>query len=132
MTQKEFDKALENSKIEAEAIVSALSVAAPNDMEPLVRRFIACKYFLTPEEMTTDQLLPLGEYSTAKLIGLRNKGLQFAEKNSGCTSASSGVIKKVLLVMALGRIFGITLDPDKVSMVDTIPQLVKLLNDYIN
>lgn len=126
MTQEEFEQGLARRKARAEEVAAALTGAPAARMEGLLREYIACRYFLDAEEMTTDRLVDLGEQSTAKMAGWKRAGLQFAETSAGCTAASSGVIKKMLLAIALGRIIGISLDPDAVAAADTIGQLAAL------
>ncbi len=127
MTQQEFTALLAQNRARAEAIASALAAAPAEQVEPLVREFLACKYFLTADEMDTDDLIRLGERSTEKLANLQKGGLHYADKNAGCTTAGSSTIKKVLLAMALGKAVGRKLDADAVACAETIPQLSALL-----
>ena len=127
MTQAEFDRALAAKKAEEEAVASAFASAPDDEIEALLREFIACKYFLEPEDMQTDDLIALGNSSTEKLAGCKKSGLQFEEKSAGCTTASSGVIRKVLLAITVGKLIGARLDPDAVAMTETIPQLAELI-----
>ena len=127
MTHEEFNLRLENNKAK-EAVIAASFANAPDDrILELLYEFISCKYFLEPENMTTDNIVRLGEISTAVLAGYQKAGLEFREKSAGCTTASSGVIKKVLLAMAIGKLIGAKLDPDAVAMVDTVSQLAELV-----
>ncbi len=126
MTREEFLRALEEKRCKEAELTSALAAASDAQMEPLLRQYLCCKYFLRPEELTTDNLIALGEKSTAKVAGLQRSGLDFPEKSAGCTTASSGVIKKTLLALALGRILGLTLDPDEAAEADTIGDLADL------
>lgn len=127
MTQAEFEAALERNHKRIGEITASLPTAADHEIEPLLREFLCCKYFLEPEELTTEDLLALGEYSTAKMAGYANQGINFVEKSAGCTTASSGTIKKILLAMAIGKILKLRLDPDTVAAVDTISDLAELI-----
>ena len=127
MTQAEFEDALEKNHRRIAEITKAIPTATDAEIEPLLTEFLCCKYFLEPEELTTDKLLALGEYSTAKMAGYANQGIKFVEKSAGCTTASSGTIKKILLAMAIGKIMGIQLEPNAVARVDTISQLAALI-----
>ena len=69
--------------------------------------FLCCKYLLHPEEIRSENLIQLGEQSTAKIAGIQSSGIEFREKSAGCTTASSGVIKKILLAMAVGKCIGV-------------------------
>lgn len=127
MTQQEFTAALAENRTRAEEIAAALPGASDEETEALVREFISCKYFLTAEEMVTDDLIRLGDRSTEKLADLQKGGLRYADKNAGCTTAGSSTIKKVLLAMALGKAIGTKLDADDVAYAETIPQLARLV-----
>lgn len=127
MTQAEFNQSISEMKHRADEIALAIPSAGEEDLVPLVWEYVRCKYLLTPEEMTTDNLSVLGRISTEKLIGIRNSGIEYKDKAAGCTSASSDVIKKILLAMALGRILETKLNPDDVANVVTINDLVELL-----
>ena len=93
----------------------------------MLREYIGCRYFLTQEEMTTDDLIALGDLSTEKLARLQRGGLQYADKNAGCTTAGSSTIKKELLAMALGKAIGMSLDADDVAYARTISDLAVLV-----
>ncbi|MCD8116632.1 MAG: hypothetical protein LUE21_05885 [Oscillospiraceae bacterium] len=127
MTQGEFDRALSAKRQKEEAIASSFSTASDAEIEALLRDFLCCKYFLEPNELNTDNLVVLGDTSTAKMAGFQKAGIVFQEKSAGCTTASSGLIKKVLLAMAVGKLIGAKLDPDAVAEADTIPQLAAVI-----
>lgn len=129
MTQQEFTAQLAQNKARAKEISDALPAAPEASLPELIREFIACKYFLAPEEMTTDHLLQLGDLSTEKMANLKKGGLQYADKNAGCTTAGSSTIKKVLLAMALGKAIHRHLDADSVAYAETVPQLVQIISD---
>ena len=129
MTQQEFNAWLEQNRARTEAIASALPTAPDSEVATLVREFISCKYFLSDEEMDTENLIQLGDKSTEKMENLKKGGLEYADKNAGCTTAGSSTIKKVLLAMALGKIIGHRLNADAVAYAETIPQLVQLIID---
>ncbi|MCD8144160.1 MAG: hypothetical protein LUD79_02275 [Oscillospiraceae bacterium] len=127
MTQAEFDRALAAKRQKEEAIASSFATAPDAEIEALLRDFLCCKYFLKPEDLNTDNLVALGDMSTAKMAGFQKAGIVFQEKSAGCTTASSGVIKKVLLAMAVGKLIGQKLNPDAVAEAETIAQLAALI-----
>ncbi len=127
MTQAEFDQALAAKRQREAALAASFATVPDEGMEALLREFLCCKYFLEPEELTTDDLVALGDASTAKMAGFRRAGIAFQEKSAGCTTASSGVIKKVLLAMAVGKLIGHKLDPDAVAETETVAQLAALI-----
>ncbi len=127
MTQEKFTRLLAQNRARADAIASALASASPDALCPMLREYIGCRYFLTQEEMTTDDLIALGDLSTEKLARLQRGGLQYADKNAGCTTAGSSTIKKVLLAMSLGKAIGMSLDADDVAYARTISDLAVLV-----
>lgn len=127
MTQDEFNRILREKKTREEAIASSLANVPDQEIEHLLREYISCKYLLPVEEMTDDDLIRLGEKSTAYIAGILKQGIEFREKSAGCTTASSGVIKKSLLAIRLGQLIGKKLDPDAIAMTETVPQLAELI-----
>lgn len=127
MTQEAFDLQLRENKVREAAIAVSLAEAADEEVLGLLYGYISCKYFLEKSEMDTYNLLELGEASTAKMAGLQRAGLAFREKSAGCTTAPSGVIKKILLAMAVGKCIGKKLDPDQVAAAETVSQLADLV-----
>ena len=127
MTQEEFNRRLEEKRAREAEIASSFAAAPDGKIETLLREFLACKYLLDPEDLDTDDLVALGEKSTAKIAGFQKAGLEFKEKSAGCTTASSGVIKKVLLAMAVGKLIEKKLDPDVVAEATTISDLTELI-----
>ncbi len=127
MTQEEFDRALTEKRAREEALAASFAVVPDSEIEALLREFIACKYFLLPEDLKRNDLIALGNLSTARMAGYQQAGIQFREKSAGCTTASSGVIKKVLLAIAIGKLIGKKLDPDAVAQVETVPQMAELI-----
>ena len=57
MTQAEFEDALEKNHRRIVEITKAIPTATDAEIEPLLTEFLCCKYFLEPEELTTDNLL---------------------------------------------------------------------------
>ena len=127
MTQAEFNQTLAEKKAREEAIASSLASAPDEEILGLLLEFLCCKYLLGPEKIHSENLVQLGEQSTAKIAGLQNSGIEFREKSAGCTTASSGVIKKILLAMAVGKCIGVKIDPDQVAKAETVSQLADLI-----
>lgn len=127
MTQAEFNQALIDKKAREEAIASSFAIATDEEIPELLREYLCCKYLLMPEEIDTDNLIKLGEKSTAKIAGIKSSGIEFREKSAGCTTASSGVIKKILLAMAVSKCIGIKINPDEVAQAETLPQMADLI-----
>lgn len=127
MTQEEFNLKLQENKVREAAIAASLMKDSDEEVLKLLYGYISCKYFLEDFELDTENLVELGEKSTAKMAGLQKSGLAFREKSAGCTTASSGVIKKILLAMAVGKCIGKKLDPDQVAATETVAQLADLV-----
>jgi len=94
--------------------------------------FLAEKYFLTPEEMTTEDILVLGDISTAKLAEIKKSGVDFKDTSVGCTSVASNATKKALLVLTLGKLLGVTFDPDRVAEATDLTALAELVKELLD
>lgn len=128
MTSEEYKaKTSENKHRSALYAELILSASDEDDLYLLLRGFIGCRYFLDPPEMTSDDLLQLGDLSTEKLAGLRRGGLEFEDRSVGCTSVASSMAKKALLVLTLGKTLHIDIDPDDAASAATVKQLAGLI-----
>lgn len=127
MTAEEYKCRVADNKRRSEFYAEVMLSADAEDIYPLLRDFIACRYFLDESEMTSDDLVVLGERSTEKLARLRRGGLETADRSVGCTSAPSAVTKKALLVLTLGRLLNIRFDPSEAAAAATVAQLAELI-----
>ena len=75
MTQAEFNQALAEKKAREEAIASSFAGAPDEEIPGLLLEFLCCKYLLHPEEIRSENLIQLGEQSTAKIAGIQNSGI---------------------------------------------------------
>ena len=82
MTQAEFNQALAEKKAREEAIASSLAGAPDEEIPGLLLEFLCCKYLLHPEEIRSENLIQLGEQSTAKIAGIQSSGIEFRENHS--------------------------------------------------
>lgn len=93
------------------------------DFIHLVEEFVRCKFFLTPEECTTDNLLDLAEISVEKLLRVSDRSVRLAQGSTTCTNQSSTDIKKVLLSLTLQRALGVKFTPEESAELETVTQL---------
>lgn len=131
MTAEEYTRRVADNKRRSEFYTEVMMSADAEDIYPLLRDFIACRYFLDDADMTSDNLVVLGNRSTEKLAELRRGGLETADRSVGCTSAPSAVTKKALLILTLGRLLHIKFDPDEAAEAATIAQLAALINQNL-
>lgn len=127
MTAEEYKCRVADNKRRSEFCAEAMLSADEESIYPLLREFIACRYFLDESDMTSDDLIALGNRSTEKLAGLRRGGLETADRSVGCTSAPSAVTKKALLILTLGRLLDIRFDPNEAANASTVAELAALI-----
>lgn len=129
MTLEEFAARLKENQARAVEYVAELR-GSGGDVDAarrLLRSYVGCKYFLYEDEISSDNLIKLGELSTEKLARLQRGGLEYADKSVGCTSVASSVTKKILLVMSLQKALGVRFDPDEVAETATLSNLTELV-----
>lgn len=120
---------LEAADARAEAIIEELKDPATTEAGfiDLVEEFVRCKFFLTPEECTTDNLLDLAEISVEKLLRVNDRSVRLAQGSTTCTNQSSTDIKKVLLSLTLQRALGVKFTPEESANLETVEQLARAL-----
>ena len=129
MTLEEFTHRLDENRSNAE-VHAAESLREGPDSQYLalhLREYVRCKFFLEPEDMTTEDILLLGNRGTERLANLRRSGLDFRDTSAGCTSVASAVTKKALLILSLGKALGVSFDPDQVAEAATLSDIASLL-----
>lgn len=95
-------------------------------MESLeLRQFIREKFHLErlPEE--GDHLYDLAEESVAAMTALSPDSLRKAELESGCSGAGTPMIKKVLLLLAVKRKWGLDIPIAGTGEIECISDLLK-------
>ena len=129
MTLEEFTHRLEENRSNADAHAAAILSEGPDSRHLALhlREYVRCKYFLEPDDMTTEDIILLGNRGTERLADLRRSGLEFRDTSAGCTSVSSAVAKKALLILSLGKALGVSFDPDQVAEAATLSDIASLL-----
>lgn len=120
---------LEAADARAQRIIEELKRpdTSQDDFERLVTEFVQCKFFLTPEECTTDNLLELAEISVEKLLRVNDRSVRLAQGSTTCTNQSSTDIKKVLLSLTLQRALGVSFTPEESANLETVDELAHAL-----
>lgn len=112
MTAEEFEERLHKSKEQTEALVQRM-LLAPLDydaMYPLIRAYVCQKFWLFDGEEETDVIEELADISTERIAELKEGGLVLLERSGTCSSVTSAVTKKTLLLMALQKSLGILIE----------------------
>lgn len=120
---------LEAAEKRADAILEKLKSPATetDEFTRLVGEFVRCKFFLEPDECTTDNILELANISVEKLLRVNDRSVKLAQGSNTCTNQSSTDIKKVLLSLTLQRALAVKLTPDESANLETIEQLADAL-----
>lgn len=120
---------LEAAEKRADAILEKLKSPATEagEFTRLVGEFVCCKFFLEPDECTTNNILELANISVEKLLRVNDRSVKLAQGSNTCTNQSSTDIKKVLLSLTLQRALDVKLTPDESANLETIEQLAGAL-----
>lgn len=112
-----------------EVIIGKLKnpVLTEDEFSCLIAEFVRCKFFLEPDECTTDNLLELAEISVEKLLRVNDRSVKLAQGSNTCTNQSSTDIKKVLLSLTLQRALGVKFTPEESANLETVDQLARAL-----
>lgn len=94
---------------------------------PIVMGYIQDRFLLTPELCASDNILDLADASLRHILDLKKKGLYQGDTSRACSGASSVIAKKVLLMKAVQKDFGVTMTPKQSADLSTVTELT----DYI-
>ena len=130
MAEQTLKQRLEKADERASRIVEELSSPelSQGDFTDLVEEYVHCKFFLAPEECSTDRIFDLAEASIEKLLRINDRSVKLAQGSNTCTNQSSTDIKKVLLSLSLQRALGVRLSPEESADIETVTQLAHALH----
>ena len=100
-----------------------------DEFRALVRPYVGYRFFLEPDEMTTDVILDLAELSVEKLLSINDLSVSLSEGSRTCTNQKDTDIKKVLLSLTLQRALNVQFTPAESADLDTIDKLACALYD---
>lgn len=92
---------------------------------PILLDYIRERFLLRAEDCGSDELIELAEASLRRYIQLRRAGLIDKKPASQCSTASSTVVKKVLLMKAVQDDFGVRFTPAQSAGISTVTALAQ-------
>lgn len=129
MTESNLKNQLELASECADAVLGELKNPSIDEEHfvKLVFDYVRFKFFLSPDECNTDDILALAEASVEKLLRINDRSVKLAQGSNTCTNQSSTDIKKVLLSLTLQRSLGVKFTPEESANLETVPQLAHAL-----
>ena len=101
----------------------------PEQWQAHIRAYVLARFLL--EDQGEEDILRLAQQSVSKLTGIPPEQLAKADRPSGCTAATAVLDKKVLLVMSLCKALEVTIRPEELPELKTVPQLAGLLRERV-
>ena len=101
-------------------------------LEEHMRRYIYFKYMIMGEKIDTDNMDELANLSLSKSLKIDRSLLEGIDSPSACGGASSVIMKKVLLYLALQRDFGFEFNPTDTANAITVHDLAVFAWEAIN
>jgi len=125
MTAEEFRARLKTSDIAATELVAHMRSVGADESElyPLIKSYLCLKFMIDESEAHSDELVELAKQSIEQIAGLKKGGLKFVDHSGSCSSVSSAITKKVLLLISLQKALGITFPKEEVAYILTVTQL---------
>lgn len=93
-------------------------------------RYMAEKFLADGPLQDQERLYDLGQASYVKLRRLQAEGSLGEEWNTGCTGASSSMVRKALFFIALQRDISCKMDPDEIARAETVGDVAALCIKY--
>lgn len=94
-------------------------------LRPILLDYIRERFLLRPEDCGSDELMELSEASLRRYIQLFRAGAIDRDSASQCSTASSTVVKKVLLMKAVQDDFGVRFTPAQSAGLTTVTALAR-------
>lgn len=127
-----LEKAKSNASNEA-LIVRSESNPSVEFVYEHLKKFIAYKFMLDPEkDMAEDDIRKLALLSLEKTMKLDKDMIKQLDQATPCDHATSESAKKVLLLFAVQKEFGIKPDPAKLAATESVKALVELVWSHLN
>lgn len=95
------------------------------NLYPILLDYIRERFLLRAEDCGSDELMELSEASLRRYIQLYRAGLIDKKSASQCSTASSAVVKKVLLMKAVQDDFGVRFTPAQSAAITTVTALAQ-------
>ena len=97
-----------------------------DQLEYQIRRYIKHRYMLDRLPGAKDSIYSLAEESLAAMSKMDSADLHSMEDISGCTSAKSAMVKKVLLIMSFNNALEWGITEDECLEITTVEDIVKI------
>lgn len=133
MTVAEFENELKKNTERCDFLIQELKSAQEeySVYYRLLKKYLYLKFMLFDGEEDTEDILKLAEYSVENIAQLKRGGLQFKDRSGTCGSISSGVVKKILLMISLQNALGIQFEKNETADITTISELTEHVMDHV-
>ena len=127
-----LEKAKSSASSEAEIVRNKVN-PSPEFVKEHLKKFIAYKFMLDPEkDMEEDDIRKLAILSLEKTMKLDKTMIKQLDQATPCDHATSESAKKVLLLFAVQKEFGIKPDPADLAATESVEALSKLVWKLLN
>lgn len=96
-----------------------------------IRAYLLIRFLLNTEE-DEDDLILLSRKSVSRITGVSLEKLSHTDRPSTCTSTTSALDKKVLLILSLCKGLSIKIPVSETPKIKTVHQLSDLLYERVN
>ena len=124
---------LKRSRSDAAKQMTALKTAAQLDYPTVnryLRAYILSKYLLTEADLPDgEQFSDVVQASLAKSMKMSRTLVAQFDRAESCDGTTSAMAKKILLIMAIQRELGITLDETACARIGTLSDFTRLIFD---
>ncbi len=129
MRDKAFAKELKERSLRGEAALRAMKEHLGENTEAFgeaLCQYISLRYLLNRVPRREENLYALAEESVGNMLKANKDVLLAMERESGCTGATSGMMKKVLLLLSVKKALSLSVTEEAVTAVETIDNLIRL------
>lgn len=119
----------QNSRRAADGLM-ACSAPAAEQVRAFAYSYMAEKFLSDRPLQDQDSLYDLGQAGYVKLRRMQAEGRLGDEWNTGCTGASSAMVRKALFFMALQRDISRRMEPDEIERAETVGDVAALCVKY--
>lgn len=130
--RKLLERLLRAEQDSRKAAAGLLGGCAPTreQARAFARRYTAEKFLADAPLTDGDSLYELGEAGHGKLARMRAEGRPDGEWNTGCSGASSAMVRKALFFMALQRDLACRMEAEEIEKAQTVGDVAALCVKY--
>lgn len=125
----ELKRRYATAEIEARKVAQAVNEGSMPDKESFrkaVERYIRIRMLLEPDDELPNSLNLLGQMNLSRALGIPIPDLSKVDMEAKCGSTSAVMTKKILLIIALNRDFGIKIEADVAADITKLNELVEI------